>query len=60
MVCFLTVRGPPAAMSMEQSVGEPRLAARWRGVFPQNVLAFTSAFSCRWRRTATVNFKVYF
>lgn len=34
-------------MSMEQSVGEPRLAARCSGVFPPNVHTFTSAFSCK-------------
>lgn len=33
-------------MSMEQSVGEPRPAARWSGVFPPNVVVLTSAFNC--------------
>lgn len=33
-------------MSIEQSVGEPRLVARCRGVFPPNEHALTSAFSC--------------
>lgn len=37
----------PAAMSIEQSVGEPWLAARCRGVFPPYVHTFTSAFSCK-------------
>ena len=35
----------PAAMSMEQRVGEPWLAARCSAVFPPNVAALTSAFS---------------
>lgn len=39
------VRVSPAAMSMEQKVGELRLAARWSGVFPPNVQALTSARS---------------
>lgn len=34
-------------MSIEQSVGEPWLAARCRGVFPPNVHTLTSAFSCK-------------
>lgn len=42
----------PAAMSMEQKVGEPRLAARWSGVFPPNVQALTSARS--WKHTKTL------
>lgn len=37
----------PAAMSMEQRGGEPRLAARCSGLFPPNVHALTSAFSCK-------------
>lgn len=41
-VCVL-----PAAISMEQSVGEPCPAARWRAVFPPNEQASTSAFSCK-------------
>lgn len=37
-------------MSIEQSVGEPWLAARCRGVFPPNVHTLTSAFSCKRHR----------
>lgn len=37
----------PAAISMEQSGGEPRLAARCSGLFPPNVHALTSAFNCK-------------
>lgn len=37
----------PAAISMEQRCGEPWLAAKWRGLLPPYVHAFTSAFSCR-------------
>lgn len=47
----------PAAMSMEQRVGEPRLAARWSGVFPPNVTPLTSAFNCK-QRKQTLTLKV--
>lgn len=40
----------PAAISMEQRGGEPRLAAKCSGLFPPNVHALTSAFNCKTTR----------
>lgn len=50
------VRVSPAAMSMEQKVGELRLAARWSGVFPPNVQALTSARSWKHKDINDIRF----